>query len=392
MENIEPLKALKSKNAGSVYIHIPFCKRKCSYCAFTSFAALNLADDYIKKLTTEIKHFYKGTPLNTLYIGGGTPSLLDIKHFKKIFSLFNFDKNAEITVEINPDSTDLKLLSSLYNLGVNRLSIGIQSFDDDILNNIGRLHTAKKAKDAVFLAQDTGFQNISIDLIYGLPKQNMKLWENDLTEAKSLGIQHISLYGLKIEEGTVFYKNQTAGKLRCLPDDDTQADMYEFAVKFLAPEFELYEISNFTCVPPALIKNNAAADDKMFQSRHNLNYWNEGEYYGFGISASGFLNNIRYQNTKNFKEYMENPLKAKATAVSTKQEKLEETIFLGFRKREGINTESINEKFEIDFDKKYAPVLQKFLDSKHIEKTKNGYRLTISGILVSNIILSEFLC
>lgn len=391
MENIEPLKALKSKNAGSVYIHIPFCKRKCAYCAFTSFAALNLIDDYIKKLTTEIKHFYEGTPLNTLYIGGGTPSLLDIKHFKKILSMFNFSQNAEITVEINPDSADLKLLSSLYNLGVNRLSIGIQSFDDNILNAIGRLHSVKKAKDAVYLAQDVGFQNISLDLIYGLPKQNMKLWETDLNEAKSLGIQHISLYGLKIEEGTAFYKNKKAEKLHHLPDDDAQADMYEFAVKFLAPEFELYEISNFA-LKAASNKNIPVLNNGTFQSRHNLNYWNEGEYYGFGISASGFLNNIRYQNTKNFKDYMKNPVKSKEITILTEQERLEETIFLGFRKKEGINTEKINKTFNIDFDKKFAPVLQKFLDSKHIEKTEKGYRLTISGILVSNIILAEFLC
>ena len=387
MENIEPKKALKPKIANdaltgtpksapkSTYIHIPFCKRKCNYCAFTSFSALNLIDDYVKKLTAEIRHFYKGTPLNTLYIGGGTPSLLEIKHFEKILSLFNFAKNAEITVELNPESTDLKLLSALYNLGVNRLSIGVQSFAEDILRNIGRLHSVKKAKDTVFLAQDTDFDNISIDLIYGLPEQNMRLWENDLKEAKSLGVEHISLYGLKIEENTPFFNAPP----KRLPNEDIQADMYERAVSFLAPEFELYEISNFAKTPE-------------YYSRHNLNYWNDGEYFGFGVSASGFINNIRYKNTINFKEYMEDPLNTKEIAVLTAQERLEETIFLGFRKREGINTAEINQKFGIDFDRKYAPVLQKFLNSGHLEKTENGYRLTISGILVSNLILSEFLC
>ena len=374
MENIEPIKA-----PNSAYIHIPFCKRKCGYCAFTSFAALNFIDDYVKKLIAEIKHFYKGTPLNTLYIGGGTPSLLEIKHFKKIFSLFNFAPNAEITVELNPDSTDLKLLSTLHKLGVNRLSIGIQSFDEDILRSIGRLHSVKKAKDTVYLAQDTGFSNISVDLIYGLPKQNIKLWENDLTEAKNLDIEHISLYGLKIEEGTLFHKNLAAGKLHHLPNDDIQADMYEFAVKFLAPGFELYEISNFAKTPE-------------YYSRHNLNYWSEGEYFGFGISASGFLNGARYQNTTNFKEYMENPFNSKEINILTEEERLEETIFLGFRKREGINTGNINEKFGIDFNQKYSAVLKKFLNSGHLEKTEKGYRLSLSGILVSNLILSEFLC
>lgn len=374
MQNTPDTTRLITKSAQSAYIHIPFCKRKCNYCAFTSIPALNLIDDYIKKLTLEIKHFYKNTPLKTLYIGGGTPSLLDIKHFKKILSLFKFKENPEITVEINPDSTSLGLLDGLLKIGVNRLSIGVQTFDDDILKTTGRLHSAKKAKDTVYLAQDAGFQNISIDLIYGLPGQNMKLWQQGLETAKSLNIEHISLYGLKIEEGTPFFKNQP----KHLPNDDIQADMYEFAIKFLSPEFELYEISNFAKAPE-------------FYSSHNLNYWNEEEYYGFGLSAAGFINNIRYQNTKNFMEYIKNPLDTKDLASLTKEERLEETIFLGFRKKEGINIFNINEKFDIDFNKKFAPQIEKFLNSGHIQKTENGYRLTIKGILISNLILSEFL-
>ncbi len=365
---------LPSKNCTSAYIHIPFCKRKCNYCAFISLPALNLIDDYIKKLISEIKYFYKGTPLKTLYIGGGTPSLLNIKHFEKIFSQFKFSKDAEITVEINPDSADLNLISNLYKIGVNRLSIGVQSFDDNILNLIGRLHTSKKAKDTVYLAQDTGFKNISIDLIYGLPKQNLKLWEKDLMEARKLDIQHISLYGLKIEENTPFFKKLP----KHLPDDDMQADMYEFAVKFLAPDYELYEISNLAKVPE-------------YFSKHNLNYWSEGEYFGFGLSASGFLNDIRYQNTKNFMEYIKNPHDSKVLTSLTEKEKLEETIFLGFRKTEGINIYNINKKFNIDFDKMFEHVIEKFTNSGHIIKTQNGYRLTIKGILISNLILSEFL-
>ena len=459
MQNITPPKAEKQlkkqfadSSAKSAYIHMPFCRKKCSYCAFTSFGALNFIDDYIKKITKEIKYFYDGTPLNTLYIGGGTPSLLEIKYFEKILSLFNFEKPAklastktfpdavhpkdllskdytdfnanktsqnntftpndttqsidtsiyapEITVEINPESADINLLSALFKMGVNRLSIGVQSFDDDILKSIGRLHTAKKAKDIIFLAQDIGFENISIDLIYGLPGQKIGVkssvsadngsskllqttitqedsayWENTLEIAKSLDIAHISLYGLKIEENTLFYKKPP----KHLPNDDIQADMYEFAVNFLEPKFSLYEISNF-------------AKTEKFYSKHNLNYWNDGKYYGFGISAAGFLNNIRYQNTKNFKEYMENPLSTKDLSILTPEERLDETIFLGFRKREGINVKKINEKFMIDFDKKYEEIVTKFISTGHIEKTENGYRLTISGILISNLILSEFLC
>ncbi len=417
MQNIESQRVLNSKTSKSAakntlgdaqknapkstYIHIPFCRKKCAYCAFTSFAGLNFINDYVKKLTSEIKHFYKGSPLETLYIGGGTPSLLEIKHFEKILSLFNFAPGAEITVELNPESTDLKLLSALYKMGVNRLSIGVQTFDEDILKDIGRLHTVKKAKDTVYLAQDTGFENISIDLIYGLPKQNLKLWEFDLKEALGLDIQHISLYGLKIEEGTLFYKQKPKHLQDDSIQDDLQADMYEFAVSFLEKEgFKLYEISNFAKQSAEETTKNTSNQNTEqsgknlpeFASRHNLNYWNEGEYFGFGISASGFVCGTRYQNTTNFKEYMENKLPTRETSILTDQERLEETIFLGFRKRDGINIYNINEKFNIDFDQKYAAIIKKFLNSGHLEKTQNGYRLTLSGILVSNLILSEFLC
>jgi len=379
MQNIIHPNSLKSKDVKSVYIHIPFCRKKCFYCAFTSFCALNLIDDYIKNLTKEIKYFYEGTPLKTLYIGGGTPSLLNIKQFEKILSLFNFEKNPEITVELNPDSTNLNLLYQLYKLGVNRLSIGVQSFNDDILKSIGRLHNSKQAKDIIRLAQDTGFNNISIDLIYGLPqKENLKsapaLWQETLNEAKNLEIEHISLYGLKIEENTVFYKKPPKN----LPDDDMQADMYEFAINYLSPEYSLYEISNL-------------AKSDTFKSRHNLNYWDEGEYFGFGTGASGYINNIRYKNTDNFMEYSASPVNSKQFTILTDKERLEETIFLGLRKREGIDTKKIEEKFSIDFNKTYNYIIEKYLNSRHLEKTDKGIRLTTEGMLLSNVIMSEFL-
>lgn len=377
----------------SAYIHIPFCRKKCNYCAFTSFTALNLIDEYIKALTKEIKHFYKNTPLETLYIGGGTPSLLNLKHFEKILGLFKFaPKNPEITVEVNPESADLNLLSGLYKLGINRISIGIQSFDDDVLQTIGRLHSSKRAKDTVYLAQDIGFENISIDLIYGLPqkklhkaqlsvKDALKQWEETLKTALALDVQHISLYGLKIEENTPFYNvfgNGSHKSALYLPDDDTQADMYKMAIDVLAPVYELYEVSNFAKSP-------------RYRSLHNLNYWNEGEYYGFGVSAAGFSGNTRYQNTKNFKEYVLNPIKSKETTVLSPEERLEETIFLGFRKMEGINIKEINEKFSINFDEKYGSIIKKFMETRHILKTENGYKLSVDGVLVSNSILAEFL-
>ena len=383
---IKPIKKdIQKSGAKSAYIHIPFCKRKCNYCAFTSFAALNLIDDYVKKLILEIKHFYDGTPLETLYFGGGTPSLLNIKHIEKILKLFKFSNSPEITIEVNPDSVDLNYFAALKDIGINRISIGVQSFDDDVLRAIGRIHTSNRAKDTVYLAQDVGF--VSIDLIYGLPmpdspeyrgkntkKHHLKLWENTLEDALALDVEHISLYGLKIEDNTIFSKNPP----KALPDEDLQADMYEFAIEYLSKNYELYEVSNF-------------AKSKKYYSKHNLNYWNEGSYYGFGVSAAGFLNNIRYQNTKNFREYIENPTCAKEMEALTPENMLEETIFLGFRKMEGININKINENFRLDFNKKYEKILDKFLSTGHIEKTETGYKLTIKGVLISNVILSEFL-
>ena len=357
----------------SAYIHIPFCKQKCNYCSFVSTDKLYFKDKYINALLTEIKTFYKKDLLYTVYFGGGTPSLLSIKDFKSILSLFRISKNAEITVEINPDTVDLKYLWELHNLGVNRLSIGVQDFHDGILKQIGRLHTAEKAKHAVRTAQAAGFKNISIDLIYGLPNQTKELFLDSLNQAFTLDVQHISLYGLKIEEGCKFFVQKPEN----LPNDDMQAEYYLAAIEACKKnKFKHYEVSNFA--------------KPKFYSNHNLTYWDNGHYYGFGLSASGYKNNLRYYNEKNIEKYIQNPLKKQKVDTLTLQQQLEEEIFLGFRKINGINVKKINEKFEINFEEKYEKIIKKYLNT-HIIKTKNGYKLTDKGILVSNIILSEFL-
>lgn len=357
----------------SAYIHIPFCKRKCNYCTFISYPKTELCSKYIDSLLTEIKTNYKGEVLKTLYFGGGTPSLLNIKYFEKILSYINFDMNTEITVEINPESTDEKFLKNLYKLGVNRLSVGVQDFNDDILKIIGRKHNSKQAIDIIKTAQDTGFSNISGDLIYGLPTQTKEMFENSLKKMFELNIQHISLYGLKIEKGCYFHNHIPQN----LPDDDMQAEYYLSAIRICEQNsFEHYEISNFAI--------------KGFESRHNLNYWKNQNYYGFGCSASGYEGNIRYYNETNLEKYIKNPLKKLKQDILTPKQQLEEEIFLGFRKCNGINVQKINEKFGIDFEKMFSAPLKKFFDT-YIVKTKSGYKLSTEGILVSNIILAEFL-
>ena len=359
--------------AESAYIHIPFCRQKCNYCTFVSYPNLELKDKYISALLKEIKKNYKGEKLKTLYFGGGTPSLFEINDFKNILELFNFENNAEITAEINPETVDEKYLKGLYSLGINRLSIGVQDFHDGILQEIGRIHNSQKAKDIIRAAQKAGFENINIDLIYGLPNQTKKMFIENLNTAFSLGIQHISLYGLKIEEGCYFYTHLPEN----LPNDDTQADYYLAAIEACTHNgFEHYEISNFS--------------KPGFASKHNLNYWNNEKYYGFGTAASGYEGNIRYYNTSNLKKYIENPFWKDRQDILTPKQQLEEEIFLGFRKTEGINVQKINEKYDCDFEKMYDGVLKKYLGT-HILKTDNGYKLSTKGFLVSNVILSEFI-
>ncbi len=358
----------------NVYIHIPFCVKKCNYCAFTSFNKLQRKIDYVAAMLKEIKSNYKGETLNTLYFGGGTPSLLTIDEVKSIVDLFDINQNTEITFEVNPNKLKFEYLQGLRNLGVNRLSIGAQSFDNEILKKIGRLHTLDDIKLAVKNARRAGFNNISLDLIYGLPSQSLENFEQSLNQAIDLEVEHVSLYGLKIEEGTAFFQNLPGN----LPDDDAQADMYLLATDVLQKAgYNKYEISNFA--------------KQGLRSNHNINYWNANTYYGFGCGAHGYENDYRYENQIDLEKYIENPLiKLSNTKVSLK-EKIEEIIFLGFRKSEGINTKELMDVYGYDFEGKNKESLKLFLNNKYLFKTQNGYAFTDKGFLLSNEILCEFL-
>ena len=358
--------------ASCVYLHIPFCLSKCKYCSFISFTDISKKTGYLYSLLKEIDYYYQNEPLDTIYFGGGTPSLMEISELNKLLNKFNLTKNTEITIEVNPDSIDEKYLIGLKDIGFNRLSIGSQSFDDKLLKQIGRRHNSNQIFHTIELAKKAGFENISVDLIYGLPNQTLEMFEKDLDIINSLPIQHVSLYGLKIDEGCYFYKNYPQN----LPDDDIQADMYLTAIEKLK-DFEHYEISNFA--------------KRGFKSKHNLNYWKENEYYGFGIAAHGFIDGVRYSNYTKLDKYLENPVEREYGKFLTEQEKLEESIFLGFRIKEGIDTKTINEKYHIDFDTKYKNIIEKYISTGHLIKTQEGYQLSDEGFLLSNIILSEFI-
>lgn len=372
----------------SAYIHIPFCKSKCAYCSFVSFNRLEKITGYVYALLKDISDNYCGEKLRTLYFGGGTPSLLPIDLLSKIIKKFNFQNNYELTMEINPDDANLEYFSALKSLGVNRLSLGSQTFDDEILKLIGRRHDSSAIVSAVKLAKEAGFTNISVDLIYGLPLQTLDSLKNDLEKFLELDIQHISTYGLKIEEGSKWGRGKcikgdtlaiSIGEEMteiCLPDDDAQADMYELINNTLEKNgYYRYEVSNFA--------------KSGYESKHNLNYWDNNEYYGFGCAAHGYVNGIRYSNYSTLDEYMAKPSTHELGHTLSQQEKLEEEIFLGFRKRSGINVNKINERFGIDFNSKYKNILEKYRD--FIEATSCGYTLNLKGVLISNLILSEFI-
>ena len=357
----------------SCYIHIPFCSGgKCKYCSFVSFNKSELITGYIYSLLKEISDNYSGETLKTIYLGGGTPSLVSAELLKKVIGKFNLADDAEVTTELNPENGNYDYLKKLREIGFNRLSIGSQTFDDELLKLIGRRHDSEDIIKTVENAKNAGFNNISLDLIYGLPTQTTERIINDLDKFLELGIQHISTYGLKIEKEAFWGKNPPEN----IPDEDIQADMYECINERLTNAgFYRYEISNFA--------------KPGFESKHNLNYWNNEEYYGFGVSAHGYCGGVRYSNYCTLEKYMNNPSSHEYGKFLTEQEKLEEEIFLGFRKTEGININRIKEKFGIDFEKKYRSVIEKYSD--YIIKTQDGFAFNLKGSMLSNEILPEFL-
>ncbi len=356
------------------YIHIPFCKRKCYYCSFVSGIDFFYKKQYIDALLKEIKIKYKNDKLNTLYFGGGTPSLLEVCDFENIISNFNLNSNCEITVEANPESVSFSKFRQLKNLGINRISLGVQTFNDKILKEIGRIHNQKDILKSIDIIKRADINNISIDLIYGLPSQTMSLFKTDLKKAVACEVNHISTYGLKIEQNSLFYNNKPLN----LPDDDLQAEMYIFLCNFLQEnKFIHYEISNF------------AKKSKM--SKHNYAYWKNENYYGFGLNASGYEGNIRYKNISDVNDYIKNPLKTEEKYELCCYEMLEYEIMLALRLKEGININNLNNKYQIDFMKRYEQVIKKYANLKLMRLTNNRCRLTRQGILLSNEIMQDFI-
>ncbi len=362
----------------SIYIHIPFCKSKCHYCNFISFADKNCRiKDYFAALEKEISFKLREFPdkkFKTVYIGGGTPSLIDSVFYEKLLSMLNLSDSPELTIEINPGTVSSESLKTLRKIGFNRLSAGVQCFDNDVLKSLNRPHTASEAIIAVKEAKEAGFENISIDLIYGLPGQSLLDWERNLFKAVELDVNHISAYGLKIEENTEFFRNPPLN----IPDEDITSQMYLKTVEILGKNgFEHYEISNFA--------------QKGFESRHNLAYWKNCGYFGFGLAAHGYVNGIRYSNKTDLEDYIKNPFEIDSQKELSANEIREEAIFLGLRLGQGLDIAEFQRNYSIDLIEKYRNIIEKYTDLKLMEFDGKRFKLTPQGMLLSNNILSEFL-
>lgn len=379
-------------NELGIYIHIPFCKQKCYYCDFVSYSnKCSEVKEYIESLKKEIEEFdFSNYKVTSIYIGGGTPSYIDSIYIVEILSelkeklkcnLIEF-KDIEITIEVNPGTVDTKKLNDYKKLGINRLSIGLQSTKNDILKKIGRIHTYQEFLEIYKLARETGFKNINIDLMIGIPGQKIGDLKNTLQDIIKLEPEHISVYSLIIEENTPIKKMLENGEIK-LPDEDLERNMYWYVKNTLELNgYNHYEISNFAKLGK--------------ESRHNLNCWNQEEYIGFGVAAHSYLNGIRFSNTINVEEYIqhiENNRKEENIQIEESQsleDKKNEFMMLGFRKIQGVDIARFKEKFIDNPIFLYREKLNKLVEEGLIEVDLNHIKLTNKGIDLANLVFEEF--
>lgn len=349
-----------------IYIHIPFCKSRCNYCDFFSTTLIQKQHTYTNALITEWYDRKKevNEPINTIYIGGGTPSTLSIDNLQKLLDNLNIDsKHQEITLEANPGDITMEKVRTWHTLGINRLSIGIQSFDNTLLKKIGRRHTAEQARQAVAIAQSVGFNNISIDLMYALPSETMQQWQADVVEALHLGVQHISTYGLIYEEGTHLTAMLDAGNISKL-DEDTEIQMYDYLVEQLTTNgFVHYEVSNFA--------------RKGYESKHNSSYWNNIPYLGLGASAHSYDGQKRQWNISDLDSYIQQAIThtlQPEIEVLTDEERHTELVMLGLRTNRGV---AIKEIKEINIEKASYFIQNGLLiqEGNHIKATTKGFHI-----------------
>lgn len=379
-----------------IYIHIPFCVKKCSYCDFISYENCNeiLIEKYIENLIKEIETkeeklkennilekegSLKKYKVNTIYIGGGTPSYIDSKHIVKLINIlrekYNIEENCEITIEINPGTVTKEKIEAYKSIGINRISIGLQETNNEILKIIGRIHTYEKFLETYYAVKEFGFENINIDLMIGLPTQTIKDIENTLNKIIKLNPTHISIYSLILEKDTTMEELISKGKLN-LPEEDIEREMYWKVKNVLENNgYNQYEISNFS--------------KEKYESKHNLNCWNQEEYIGFGIAAHSYLNRTRFQNDIDFNKYEKANIII--NEIQNKQEQMNEYMIIGLRKIEGVNISKFKNKFADNPIFTYRKQLDKLTKEELIEITGNNIKLTNKGLDFANIVWEEFI-
>ena len=378
---------MKQKELG-IYIHIPFCKKKCYYCDFISFE--NKCDEipqYIESLKEEIRNFdFSNYHITSIYIGGGTPSYIDSKYIKYILDELRTrvkSDDIEITIEVNPGTVTEEKLQEYKEAGINRISIGLQSANNNLLRKIGRIHTYEEFLQAYQLVNKTGFDNINVDLMLALPGQTIQDLKESLDKIINLNPNHISIYSLIVEEGTKISKLLEEGKIS-LSEEEQERRMYWYVKDILELKgYNHYEVSNFS--------------KKGKESRHNMNCWNQEEYIGFGVAAHSYINNVRFSNTDNIQEYIKN-IKENNTENNitieeeqTLEDKKKEFMMLGFRKIEGVDISRFKEKFVDNPLFLYREKLNKLAEEGLIEVDLNNIRLTNKGLDLANLVFEEFI-
>lgn len=369
-----------------LYIHIPFCKAKCYYCDFVSFANKeDLKKEYVEAVIKEIKYRKLDKyNIKTMYIGGGTPSTLDSTDISKIIDEIkeNLDKNAEITIEVNPGTVNKEKLEAYKNIGINRLSIGLQSTDDKLLKGIGRIHTYNEFLETYKSAREVGFNNINVDLMLGLPMQKLGTLKKSLREVIKLNPEHISVYSLILEENTKLYDKVDIGEL-VLPNEKLEREMYWQVKKTLESKGYIhYEISNFA--------------KKGYESKHNSDCWKQKEYIGIGVAAHSYMESKRFSNQSNLEEYINN-IKSEEYEKNiiiqeeqTKEDKQKEYMLLGLRTIDGINIGEYKNKFGENPIFKFHKELDKLVGEKLLEVDGEHIKLTKVGLDLANIVWEEF--
>ncbi len=389
---------MNTKNVG-LYIHIPFCKQKCQYCDFNSYAGKeNLIETYMKWVEFELKGVGEGNRVDyennlddlivvkSIYIGGGTPSFIDSKYIEKIMEIvkecYTIDSNAEITIEVNPGTVSQKKLETYLNSGINRISIGLQSTHNEILSKLGRVHSYEEFLYTYNLARKVGLKNINVDLMLGLPNQSLNDLQESITEVVNLEPEHISVYSLIIENGTPFCEKLEKQEI-ALPSDELERAMYwETKRKLEKAGYTHYEISNFA--------------KPGFESKHNLSCWNQEEYIGIGASAHSYTNNVRYSNIDSIEDYIRNYENGNEIdnfvfhEKQNKESKMKEFMMLGLRKINGICIRDFKNKFGENPIYLYKKELEKLVNEELLEIDGDIIKLTDKGIDLANLVWEEF--